>query len=513
LRLRRLTISCALWMVCVLLGLLPGSGHGAGESAAGGSARTAASAAVVPPTALQATLDRALRAKSLRDTRVSALVVRMRDGAVLFERSPDRALIPASNMKILTAMAALDLFGPSHQFETVVRAERAPDAQGAIDQLVVEGSGDPVLNSEDWWRLAADLRRKGLRHVRGDLRVDDSAFDAEFGHPDWGKLSSRAYHAPVGALTANYGAYFVSVTPGARADDPVRVEVDPPIAYLEVSNRATTGGAHARQSLSVARGTPSAKGERVLVSGVVRAGDDADVFPRSVSDPGLYAGAVFKMQLEANGIRVDGEVVRGACSACGHELLRFKGRPLSQVVQLFMKYSNNAIAESLLKAIGARSSGGQGSWQSGLAAIRQRLVDLGLPAEGIHMVDGSGLSPRNRLSPRVLVEALMLASGSFDMGPELMAALPIAARDGTLEKRAGGSADRARAKTGLLSDQRVTALSGFARMANDDQIAFSILVNGYRGGSRDAMRAVDGWLEALVHGSTAETAALGSSPR
>jgi len=449
-----------------------------------------------PP--LDERLDALLAGPALADARVAALVVRDRDAKVVFARAPDQAMVPASNMKILTALAVLDAFGPTHRFTTEVLADRAPDAEGRVGQLVLRGGGDPVMNTEDWLRLASELRRTGLRGVEGDLVVDDSAFDQEYWHPSWGRVSARAYHAPVGALTANYGAYFVTVQPGRRAGDPVRVEIDPPVSYLRLSNLAVTGAANARRSLVVDRLSREGESERVRVTGVVRAGDEADSFPRSVLDPALYAGAVARLQLEGQGIPIGGRVRRGDASGPRHTLLRFEGRPLAEVVTLFMKYSNNGIAESLVKSLGAHASGQPGSWETGLAELRRRLEEARLPVTGLVLADGSGLSTDDRATPRLLVEALRHGRRSFDFGPELMASLPIAGRDGTLERRAGQAAGEVRAKTGLLSDAGVTALSGYARQPDGELLVFAIVVNGFRRGSQVAMDAVDGWVTELV---------------
>jgi D-alanyl-D-alanine carboxypeptidase/D-alanyl-D-alanine-endopeptidase (penicillin-binding protein 4) len=234
------------------------------------------------------------------------------------------------------------------------------------------------------------------------------------------------------------------------------------------------------------------------------------MFPRSVIDPGLYAGEVFKMQLEANGISVAGDVRRAACDPYGHELMRFKGRPLADIVRLFMKYSNNSVAETLVKAMGAEGSSAPGSWKTGLEAMRRQLLALGLDGDAMHFVDGSGLSPENKLTPRVLVEALSLADASFELGPEFVASLPLAARDGTLKKRAYGSIGRVRAKTGLLSDARVTSLSGFAQLSDGERVAFAILVNGFQAGSKAAMDGVDDWIAELSRGKG--SAAPASAP-
>ena len=464
-----------------------------------GSAVAESPPARVAPTDAGSTLakrlDDALDVRALRRARVSALVVRAEDGKVLFERSPDRPLTPASNMKILTGMAALQTFGPTHRFVTTVSADAAPDAEGRVGNLYVRGGGDPVMNCEDWWRLAADLRARGVRGVSGNLVLDDGAFDGDRWHPDWGAVSSRAYHAPVGGLTANYGSFAVTVRPGAAAGDPVGVEIDPPVPYLVVANRATTGHVRQRSRLVVDR-KPGARGEIVSVDGSIPAGGRTRTFYRSVVDPTRYAGAVLRMQLEAVGVTVGGEVVRGTVPESATELLAFEGRPIAEIVRLFMKYSNNAVAESLVKAMGAHATGAQGSWSNGIPAYRSALESLGVDLDGMSIVDGSGLSYRDKLTPRALVDALRIARRSFRIGPELAASLPIANGDGTLEKRVEGAPGRVRAKTGLLN--RVTALSGFAALSGRDTAIFSVLTNGYRGSDEDAMEALDGFVAALT---------------
>lgn len=422
--------------------------------------------------------------------RIGVLVVRQRDGATIFAKEPDRLLIPASNMKILTAIGALSVFGPSHRFETRIMADRAPDSGGAIGQLEIIGGGDPVMNSEDWWRLAADLHRAGLRRIEGDILVDDSLFDAKYWHPGWSGISARAYHAPVSALTANYGAFFIAVEPGSAAGDPVAVSIDPSIPYLRVVNRAKTGGPRSPSSLTVDPSRTAENVEVVDVAGQLQAGDARDVFPRSVNDAALYAGSVFAMQLEAVGIEIGGSVKR-ASKRLPVEIAKHEGRPLAEIVRLFMKYSNNSIAESLVKSLAVASGSVPGSWPAGMAALEGELGRLGLLTPGAVLVDGSGLSPQDRVSARMLVDALRIGSDSFRFGPEFLSALPIAHRDGTLERRATASAERIRAKTGLLSDQRVTTLSGLAELADGELAVFSILLNAHPGGSSAAMDAVD----------------------
>jgi D-alanyl-D-alanine carboxypeptidase/D-alanyl-D-alanine-endopeptidase (penicillin-binding protein 4) len=444
---------------------------------------------------LEERLDRALRDPGLRGAKVAALVVERDGGRVLYARDADRAMVPASNMKILTALATLSALGPAHRFRTELLAPALPDAEGAVVQLAVRGGGDPALTSEELWRLAADLRRIGLRRVKEGLLLDDSLFDAERWHPSWGPVSARAYHAPVGALSVNYGAYSVTVLPGAVPGDPVQVEIDPPLAYFRLVNRATSGARRSAPALQVDRAQGDGA-EQVIVSGSLPAGSGPKTVYRSVVDPLGYAGALLRMQLEANGIRVEGAIRRGPPPADARELLAFEGRPIAEIVRLFMKHSNNVIAESLLKALAAHRGARPATWVQGLAAARGELETLGLPIAGTSIVDGSGLSYENRVSPRVFVEALRVADRSFRFGPEFVSALPIGAADGTLEKRARGAGDALRAKTGLLT--RVTGLSGYAQLADGRIAVFSILVNGFRGAAETAMNGVDQFVAELV---------------
>ncbi|HJO23321.1 MAG: D-alanyl-D-alanine carboxypeptidase/D-alanyl-D-alanine-endopeptidase [Myxococcota bacterium] len=473
----------ALALVCVL-GVMPARG----EEIPGEPVRGAP--------ALVKRLDAALAHPSLRGSQIAALVVDAETGGVLYAHDPDRALVPASNVKILTGVAVLAALGPAHRFATEVLANRVPDAEGAVDTLYVRGGGDPALTSEELWRLAADLRRGGLRKVREALVVDASLFDDERWHPSWGPVSARAYHAPIAGLTVNYAAFAARVVPGARPGDAVEVTLDPAVDGLRVVNRVRTvqrGAEHEKLDFERRR----AEGfEEVLVSGMLRAGGEPVTLYRSVLDPVAYAASVLRLQLEANGVEVASAGGRGTIPEDAVALLRFEGRPLGEVVRLFMKYSNNAIGEGLVKALAARAGKVPATWPAGIAAVRDELARLGVGVEPITLVDGSGLSYANRVSPRVLVEALRLAAGAFRFGPEFVSSLPIAAADGTLEERFEGSAGAVRAKTGNLT--RVTALSGYVRRADGRTAIFSLLVNGYRGEAEEVWRGVDGFAEELT---------------
>lgn len=498
--------------LCGALALAGGAeaGRGASGGRSGGTAPAGTGAAAVDWERWRAGLERALAARGFRGASLSVLVVERGSGKLRFSRTPSRALIPASAQKLLVALAALDAFGPAHRFTTQVRAPAPPDAEGRIAALFVRGGGDASLTSEQWWRLAADLRALGVTQVEGDVLLDDSHFDAERWLPDWQPVSARAYHAPVGALSANYGAFRVVAAPGPAPGAPAVVRVDPPIPYLRLENAARTVRRGARSAVTVAR-RAGAGFERVMVGGSVALDDEPRHIWRSVGNPLGYAGAVLRMQLRANGIEVAGRVRRGAAPQNAALLLSFEGFPLRRSIELALKYSNNMMTEALLKSLAVadapgapgEEAGAQGNWEQGLRALRARLLALGVPLQGARLRDGSGLSRKNRVSAQTLVAVLRAADARFGFDAELLSALPMAASDGTLRERALAASQRLRAKTGSLAG--VSALAGFARIAPESagesggrDVVFAILANGFKNGDLEAARAMDRFAEALA---------------
>ena len=416
------------------------------------------------PSAWEVSVRRALAARGFEGASVSALVVERANDRELVALNPDATLMPASTQKVLTAVAALSVFGPSYRFVTNVRASRPIGTDGAVGDLFVSG-GDPALTSEQWWRLAADLRALGLREVRGDLVLDDGLFDEERWHASWAPVSARAYHAPVSPLAANFGAFRVRVAPGAAPGAPVSAWIDPPVPYLQLVNAARTGKTGAKSTLLVER-EAVAGAERVRVSGVLPAGAEPDDVWRSVSDPLAYAAAVLRLQLEANGVRVAGGVRRGAAAPGASLLLAFEGLPLQQIASLFLKYSNNFIAECLLKwlALGPAPAPNAppASWAAGADALRsaagcaRRPARRGAPRGRLGaLARESRFGARAGRDPAARRRGVRRGAGA--------ARRPAASPRSTArcEHRAEGARGRLRAKTGSLDG--VTSLAGFAR--------------------------------------------------
>lgn len=443
---------------------------------------------------LDPALDRLLRSAALRGARVGVVVEELDTGRRLVEHAADAALVPASNQKLLIASAALAHWGPSHRFQTPVLLQ-GELVDGVLDgALWIVGQGDPSLVSESLWKLAEEVRLRGIREIRGGIGIDSTRFDGPYFHPDWQPVSSRAYYAPTSAWSVNYSSFRIDVAPGTRVGEPAEVRLAPAIPYFRALSDAPTlrGGGKLSLEIDV---LPDGTGESVRVSGSVSKDREPATFWRAVALPERYAAALLRAQLEAQGISVGKRVRFEAVPADARELFRFAGEPIALQVRLLDKYSNNFVAEQLTKLLGADRYGAPGNWEKGVRALGEHLSSVGAVSAGTVIADGSGLSPRNRIAASTLASLIRASARSFGYGPEFLASLPLGGRDGTLESRMGDIAVPVRGKTGHL--QRVASLSGVTQNSEGQLMVFALIVNGARGSSLDVDAAIDAFITSL----------------
>ena len=406
-------------------------------------------------------------------------VLEVRDaatGASVYERNVNQRVIPASNQKILTSIAALEVLGLDHRFRT--------DVLTAGGNLYLRGTGDPTVLASDLDALAAAVAEAGVRTVRGNLIADDSYFDDVRLGTDWvWDDEPYSYAAPISALSLapdtdyDAGAVIVSTGPGAASGRPAAVTLTPPNHYVRVVNRATTGAAGSANTVSAVRehGTNT-----IVVTGSVPLGATAGQDWLSVEQPTKYAASVFRDALARHGVRVRGRIVTGATPPGATTVATDDSMPLREMLVPFLKLSNNIHAEVLVKAMGRKASG-EGTWPAGLRAADTALTALGVRTDVIRSVEGSGLSRRDWLSTRQITTALLAARGRpwFETW---YAALPIAGQPdrlvgGTLRSRMVGTpaAGNVHAKTGSLTG--VSSLSGYVTDAAGRPLVFSMMVN------------------------------------
>jgi serine-type D-Ala-D-Ala carboxypeptidase/endopeptidase (penicillin-binding protein 4) len=415
-------------------------------SVAGQVLPAAAATAPLPTSGGLATALRRVMSSGMLGQRTGVVVTDPATGRVLYASGATAMLPPASTAKLTTATAALDVLGPDARFTTRVAAGASPGS------IVLVGGGDPTLAAgpppaSDYPRpatlksLAAAtarvLRARGRDSVR--LGYDTSLFTGPQLAPGW------------------------------------------PEAYV------STGNVTGITALEVDQG-------RLTTSGAPQDADDPLNFRPRSTDPAAQAAASFRGFLAADGIHVLGQVRQQTAPPHAATLAAVSSPPLSAIVGWMLRESNNVIAEDLARQVALRL-GKPASFSGAAAAVTQVLGSLGV-RRGIHLVDGSGLSPDDRIAAGVLARLVGLAASSAH--PQLRAVitgLPVAGFLGTLAPRqsvfgdlGGPGLGLIRAKTGNLST--VATLAGLVYDSSGRVLSFAFMTSGVP--AARLQRAADG---------------------
>ncbi len=451
-------------------------------------------------------LNTAVRSANLGQAQVAVCVADLDQHTLLAAIKADASLIPASNMKLVTAAAALDKLGPDFAFTTELRL-LATEAGG--DTLAVIGDGDPGfgdprlleahrLGVEDllalWVKAVKDA---GVTRV-ARLIIDDRVFDQQRVHPTWPERQLNAWFcAQVSGLNFYDNCLDVWAQPGPMGG-PAKVVYAPALTSLRFRNDTVT----ARTDNFMLTRHPNRN--EFVASGRVRTASRQPV-AITVEDPAIFFAQVLSERLAQAGIPVVVIARPGADEKLPQgRTLHVVRTTMPAVLERCLKNSQNLFAESLLKRTGRAATHSPGSWANGSAAVRGYLADkLGTRATGAAVVDGSGMSRDNRVTARLLVEVLATMHQDPKLGPLYRDSLAIAGKDGTLEDRLNtGLVGTVYAKSGYLDG--VSSLSGYIVMSAPPgsapgpasapgsapapgatpkpprTVAFSILINGFK---------------------------------
>ncbi|MGY0486227.1 D-alanyl-D-alanine carboxypeptidase/D-alanyl-D-alanine endopeptidase [Streptomyces sp. WG-D5] len=464
------------------------------------------------PSGLPEAIDTILGDPRMEGGAASVVVADAKTGETLYQHNPTGRLMPASNTKLATSAAAMGVLGPDHRFSTDVLAA-GPVRGGALaGDLYLRGTGDPTTLAADYDRLAADVAAAGVKRVSGRLVADDTRFDDHRIGDTWGGDDESSYYAAqISALSVapdtdyDTGTVIVEVKPGARAGEKPTVSVTPKNRYVRIDLQASTVGAGGADTVAVERrhGTNT-----IAVTGSVPVGGDTTKEWVTVWEPTGYAASVFRDALAAHGVKVGGATRLGkATPASAKKLATHESMALKDLLIPFMKLSNNMHAESLVKAMGFKTTGRPGSWGDGIDAVADYLKGAGVDAAKIRQVDGSGLSRKDNFAARQLAD-LLLSVQDEPWYADWSASLPVACDPdrfvgGTLRSRMCGTpaALNARGKTGSLTG--ASALSGYVKDADGRLLVYSIVQNNYLA---DSVKPLEDAVVVTLAKSTAEEA-------
>jgi D-alanyl-D-alanine carboxypeptidase/D-alanyl-D-alanine-endopeptidase (penicillin-binding protein 4) len=436
-----------------------------------------------------------------QSSETSIQVVEMQSGRIVAERGSHTPLAPASNMKLFTTAAAIDMLKPSFEVTTGVYARGNVDAAGTLDgDIKVVGRGDPTIGGrfhdgmatavqQEW---AADLKRAGIKTITGNLIFEYGYFDTEYIHPTWPvDQLVNWYEAPVSAFSMQEGCVEVRVLPN-RGGKQCIVQLEPPTNYLQVENSCRTG--RGLPFITRLRGT-----NRIIVRGGVPARSGASEVFVTVENPIHYFAAVTNETFARSGLKINGTIVLTPNDTRPDwRLVSKHTTPLSILVYVINKKSQNHYAEQVVKMLGAEAKK-NGSWASGTATVKEWLTGrVGVPANEFAPTDGSGMSRNNRASAYAFVQLLEYMWKS-PWREDFVSSLPYSgdpdSKFGNRLKQAP-YARQVYAKTGYIGG--VIGLSGYVHAQSGRVYAFSFLFNHYRVGVYAVYRLQDEMLKEII---------------
>ncbi|MDE3269699.1 MAG: D-alanyl-D-alanine carboxypeptidase/D-alanyl-D-alanine-endopeptidase [Pseudomonadota bacterium] len=400
-------------------------------------------------------------------------VRRVIDSKALYQHNHNQLLNPASLTKLATTAAVLAKWGAAHKFTTKVYYTGARNGTRIEGDLLLVGSGDPFIVSETMWEFAAHIANAGINTINGKIRIDNKLFKTD--NRAYAS-SNNAYDAPITPFGINFNTVAIRITPAMRVGERASVQLFP---FALPSVRIIAKGVRTSAKTTRVRAIRSnSKDGKILirVSGTIAHQREPMLIYRSITNPQRIAAEYVQGFLAARGIKVLNNTV--PTSKRTH-LYSIKGYPLSYIVKGLNTFSNNYIADMLIKKLGtskARESNADGL---GIQAVRSFLqTKVGIKSN-FSLHNGSGLTTKNRFSAAQLTKLLVYVAQDMRLFPDFIAALPANGLEGTMLDRITAHEGMIRVKTGTLTNPHTVAgLAGFYRSQQHGLVAFTIISNG-----------------------------------
>ncbi len=455
------------------------------------------------------TIMRAIDSPDLKSAFVGVQIIDASTRSVLFSTNAHRMFEPASCCKLLTSAAAMSILGIRYRFETKLELANIVNRQSSKPaDLILVGGGDPVLNTHDLTNLAQQLI--GKISVIDRLEYYDRIFDRQRLGDGWAWDDEPYYYSPqISGLNCAENVITISITPGV-IDGPPKLLESPVLPQVRVVNKIVTVKGRNHTDVRYNR----VEGRNVIkLSGTISAsaaGIEKVVIPLTFMHPGEMTAYLTISALRSLGIKVihsrPNQVKK--LPTATEVVAEHYSVPLSQMLVLMNKPSDNLIAECLLQAGGVAATGRStaGYDGTGLTASRAALATFNVDLHQLHQVDGSGLSRQDLVSPANLVN-LLEALRTHKHFRYFYQSLPIAGVDGPLAWRMKNTraANNCHAKTGYLSG--VSTIAGYVNGQDGTPFVFAIMINNHVCSEAACQLAQNTIIEMLANATTTRRSA------
>lgn len=474
-----------------------------------------------PVARLQREMDNLFESKDFSNAFWGVEIRSADDNQILYQHNAEKNLMPASNMKLYTSAAALYYLGTNSRYTTQVFGNAKITPDGVMDSdILIQGSGDPTISGrytrgsitsqqilQNW---VDNIKRLGIKTIQGNIVADNSVFDNINLVGSWPLgYTPSAFSAQIDGLSFNDNSFDLYYLPGENIGDTAKYWLGLPTNYLHIHSEVTTSAKGSRTNIDFNREWNT---NDIYVSGQIPLGAETSREWGSVNKPALYIATLFYELLQKNGVQITGQpkLISEFTPEQKNEIyhkssdifMSYESAPLSTIIRIMNKYSQNFYAEQLLKTIGKQVKG-EGSTRKGVQAVKEFLKEVGINTDQFEMVDGSGLSRSDMVQPHQTVELLRYMSKQ-KFGKAYFDSLPIGGVDGTISSRMKNPsiAGKVHAKTGFIG--AVRCLSGYVTTADNETLVFSFMANNYIVPTRKAEEIQDKACELLANFSRKE---------
>lgn len=459
---------------------------------------------------LPATVTQELKKAHIPQSSIAVEVREVGKHASLISINTQRAMNPASTMKLLTTFAALDLLGPAYTWKTEAYIDGELKDGVLNGNLILKGYGDPKFTIEQFWLWLSELRARGLREIRGDLILDRSYFDLPAYNPgEFDDDPVRAYNVGPDALLINFNTLRLRYMPEGLG---LRVVSEPPLDGVTLDNQLTPNGSKVNCDNWDDSFLVQPKGDSVVLQGDYPMGCGEREQNLSVMPHTRYVGALFSAVWKELGGTLQGKERDGAA---GNNAMLFsihRSEPLSAIIRDVNKFSNNVMARQLFLTLGeagpvmnepipATNEDAKEHFNTHPLSIERSVFVMQtwlarnrLDFKEVVLENGAGLSRKERISVTHMAQLLQHAY-DHPLSAELQASLPILGVDGSVKKRLKESpaASHAHLKTGTL--EGVKTIAGYVRSSSGKEWIVVFFINHpYAKGGQDAQDALIEWV-------------------
>ncbi|MDF7666389.1 serine-type D-Ala-D-Ala carboxypeptidase [Orbaceae bacterium ESL0727] len=404
----------------------------------------------------------------------------------LAQYKSDQFKQPASTQKVITALAAELELGSNFRFVTQIKTNGTVANKQLTGDLIFQLSGDPTFTRDQLKNLIAAVRQKGIDKVAGNIILNTSIFTSHDKASGWSWNNLTAcYNAPPSAAIIDGNCFGTVITPanvGQKAT--ATVSLNAPIG-LTSDIRTISNNSKDLNDKYCELDMSYLVANQYYLSGCIPANKDKTYLKFAVLDGVNYFAALLQNELQQQGITFAGKMVESNQSLSSTSLTLLattQSAPLSEILTVMLKKSNNLYADAVFRTIGAHYYNISGTWRNASDAVKQILRrKAGIDLENVVIADGSGLSRLNLISADKMMEILQYIAAN-DATLNIIAKLPTSGVDGTLQYRRSFTQppfkEAVHAKTGHI--QGSYNLAGFIQTPNGQYIAFVQLLTGYQ---------------------------------